>query len=158
MAPARLSRELTGWPSGLTPAPYPVAPASGPALAADPSPWDALPRAPASLLSASGARRGPASARGRGDQCAAGTNCRELNRFAACCGAVPSTSPRSPPASPLSPILSGRRKAVVLGSDSGEIPPLPGTPDGWTGKEKGGDWGGAGAVVREIPGVGWGMR
>lgn len=158
MAPARLSQELTGWPSGLTPAPYPVAPASGPALAADPSPWDALPRAPASLLSASGARRGPASARGRGDQCAAGTNCRELNRFAACCGAVPSTSPRSPPASPLSPILSGRRKAVVLGSDSGEIPPLPGTPDGWAGKEKRGDWGGAGAVVREIPGVGWGMR
>lgn len=67
MAPARLSRELTGWPSGLTPAPCPVAPASGPALAADPSPWDALPRAPASLLFASGARRGPASARGRGN-------------------------------------------------------------------------------------------
>lgn len=67
VAPARLRRELTGWPSGLTPAPCPVAPASGPALAADPSPWDALPRAPASLLFASGARRGPASARGRGD-------------------------------------------------------------------------------------------
>lgn len=66
MAPARLRLELTGWPSGLTPAPCPVAPASGPALAADPSPWDALPRAPASLF-ASGARRGPATARGRGD-------------------------------------------------------------------------------------------
>lgn len=38
VAPARLSRELTGWPSGLTPAPCTVTPASGPALAADPSP------------------------------------------------------------------------------------------------------------------------
>ena len=74
VAPARLRRELTGWPSGLTPAPCPVAPASRPALAADPSPWDALPRAPDSVLSASGARRGPESARGRSDQCAAGTN------------------------------------------------------------------------------------
>ncbi|XP_077024355.1 protein Wnt-10b [Tamandua tetradactyla] len=64
VAPARLSQELTDWPSGFTPASFPVAPASGHALAADPSPWDALPRAPALFL-ASGARRGPVSARGR---------------------------------------------------------------------------------------------
>lgn len=45
---------------------------------------------------------------------------------------------------------------MVLGSDSGEKPSLPGTPDGWVGKEKGETGGGGGAVVREIPGGGLG--
>lgn len=47
---------------------------------------------------------------------------------------------------------------MVLDSDSGETPSLPGTPDGSgsVGKEKGETGGGGGAVVREIPGVGWG--
>lgn len=52
-------------------------------------------------------------------------------------GVVPSTSPWAPPTSPLSPVLTVGRKAVVLGSDSGETLNRPGTPDGWTEKEKG---------------------
>lgn len=100
VAPARLSRELTGWPSGLTPAPCPVAPASGPALAADPSPWDALPRAPASLCVRSPS--GTSVRQGAWRQCATGRIRLEPSCFAAGYGAVPSTSPRVPLASPLS--------------------------------------------------------
>lgn len=128
MAPARLSQELTGWPSGLTPAPCPVAPASLPALAADPSPWDALPRALASLLFASGARRGPASARGRGDSVLPGESAvAQPLRHRRLWGSL-DVSP-APLASPLSPLLSrGRKGKLVLGSDSGETPPFQEPP------------------------------
>lgn len=137
VAPTRLSRELTGWPSGLTPAPYPVAPASEPVLAADPSPWDALPRALSSLFSESGARRGPASARGRGDN-VLGVN--PPGAQTAWPGAVGLSLRRHPgphrcPSS--APTLSGGRKAVVLDSNSGGTLLRPRTPEDWTGKEKG---------------------
>lgn len=86
-----------------------------------------------SLPLASGARRGPASARGRSDNALSGFSVR-IHRTQLLCrlpapGAVPSTtSPQASRVSPLSPILRGGRKAVVLGSDSGEMPSHPGTP------------------------------
>lgn len=80
-------------------------------------------------------------------QCAKGRVCREPSRFATTgCGAVPSTSPWARLASSLSPLLSRGRKAVILGSDSGETPPALEPPTAGQGRIRGrlgvGSWSG----------------